>query len=349
MPPRYNTIASSTPTSFPITEPVTPTPVVYFGVDLSTLEDGETKTFERKVNGVTYYVFASRNRGCMPFPFGCPSISVPLEFRTPDGYWFACLFPPFQPITQLDPTKLFRCLAGFLPHFWKRRITLSRVAWNCFELREGEYTLFIPNCNLQFHASGTSFEDSFKAFRRELAGLLPGNLRFKDALLCVVNPQDLSRHPAHWTVNEGMHFMTDFVTFVRSGTALPTLDSRIIGGNWIELSDSPVKDDITGVSPYWVNHPWMSLPTYDGTKAGDLGRYLRNKWVHFNELGDSKLLAVFKSSRNGLVNYCDSLMTGGDLVFHIWRTVNETNLMRDYKVLLLRFDPVHPPISRGSG
>ena len=59
------------------------------------------------------------------------------------------------------------------------------------------------------------------------------------------------------------------------------------GGIWIARYRSPtVWLDVIGKSPYWIKarEDGKIVPHYDKAKAGDLCRYLRNKWAHFFEL-----------------------------------------------------------------
>ena len=118
-----------------------------------------------------------------------------------------------------------------------------------------------------------------------------------------------------------MHFIIDLVTDVIAGTEFSDLDAMIINENWITNAHKDVQKDIFGTSRYWQRNPDKKRPFYHGTKARDLRRYLRNKWVHWNEL-HPELLKVFGNSREGVVRYCDSLMKE-DLVFQSGRLLTE--------------------------
>lgn len=295
--------------------------MIYYGINLSVLKEGETKSSEEKVDGVIYMVFRSRNRGSAPFPFGCSSISVPIDFRT-DGYWFAGLFQLPTPISQPDPTKLFRCIANFLPHLAERRITLSQVTLDCFQEEGGEYKLAIANCMLKFDAT----EEELSDFRKKFAKLLPDSMRFKDALLGELPPQLLYRHPAYWTIDEDMHFIADLVAVEKDDAMFKDLDKMIYGGAWASPDiNSVVWADVTGNSPYWIaqksKEDGMKPPRYNRFKSSNLVRFLRNKWVHFYDL-DPDLQDVFKGSRYGLVEYCNRLMKEGDIGFSFWNAIN---------------------------
>jgi hypothetical protein len=90
---------------------------------------------------------------------------------------------------------------------------------------------------------------------------------------------------------------------------------------------------VAGTSPYWqrLKKKRKQPPSYDGTKSGNLGRYLWDTWVRFDEL-DLELRDVFGGTRHGLVSYCDGLMEKGNLVFYLWKAVNKAGLMEHCKI-----------------
>ena len=320
---------------FPADHPPPPPPMHTFGADLSVLEDGQTETFRLVVDAnTTSVVFASRNRGSMPLPLGCSAISVPTDIRCPDGYWFAALFQSPQPITKPDPTMLFRCIAGFLPHLAEHAITITGISPTCFQVEGEQYKLAIQNCTMKYNST----KPDFVGFRGELAALLPvEHRRFRHALLNVADIKRLPMHPAHWSVDEGMHFITDYVAIVGTKTTFPRLEELFRGRNWTSSMDRRVLDDVNGEGPWWgkMKKNGMNPPRYDDSNGGNMSRYLRNKWVHFYQL-DQSLREVFKDSRHGLVRYCDLLLDGKDFIFSLWEEVNKAGLMTDYKVELLQ-------------
>lgn len=125
----------------------------YFDVDMSTMsiEEGKALISHREVDGVPSAVVVARGRGGMPLPIGCSTISVPVNVRCADGYWFAGLFRLPEPITVLGRKPLFECISSFLPHLLERRMIVSKLSSDCFRMEGRRYKLFVPNCELHFN------------------------------------------------------------------------------------------------------------------------------------------------------------------------------------------------------
>lgn len=90
--------------------------VKYFGVDLSCLKELGSASIFQKVDGIPFAVFIARERGGMPLPIGCSAISVPIDVRCADGYWFAGLFRLPNPIVLPERQTLVECIASFWPY-----------------------------------------------------------------------------------------------------------------------------------------------------------------------------------------------------------------------------------------
>lgn len=217
----------------------------------------------------------------MPVPIGSSSIAVPTDVRSPDGYWFGGLYQPFRPITRLDPKALVACVAGFLPCLTKHMMVISPITLECFHVDEkGEYQLYIPRCELCYQVSQWDISD----FREQLAKLLPNAARFKYAMETVTDLQSLLRHPAAWTFEEDMNFLTTFVA-AGSKADFRKLDALVIDKNW--ASNPIILEDVNGTSAYWerqIREKKIKHATYETSQAVDLARFERNKLLHFNQL-----------------------------------------------------------------
>ena len=135
----YQQIASNQITSHHI--------MLFFETNLSTLEEGSSAVTQKQIEGVPYFLFASRGLGSVPFPIGCSTITTTVHLAAKDEYWFAALFEVHREIEQLDFLKLYLCIAGFLPLFEEQKIVLKSVTIDCFQ--EGkDYKLALPKCTV---------------------------------------------------------------------------------------------------------------------------------------------------------------------------------------------------------
>lgn len=266
----------------------------------------------------------------MPLPIGCSTITVPSDVRSPNGYWFAGLFRLSRSITQLDPMTFLTCVAGFLPHLVRRRMVISSVSLDCFQVSdEGGYQLYVPSCELDYN----TYQGDMIVFKSEIADLLPMEGRLKHAMAKVKDLRHLIRHPAFWSLDEDIHFLTILVAD-GWGVEFPDLDALIKGRNW--ATDPMILEDVRGTSEFWERQKARRIKSsvYDTSKAADLARYKRNKLVHFGQL-DPKLQNLFGNSRKGVCDFCNNLIEGGDLVHSFWEAINcnhELSLMKDFWV-----------------
>lgn len=123
-----------------------------------------------------------------------------------------------------------------------------------------------------------------------LVKLQPDNSRFQHAMLNVADPLDLPRHPVSWSLDDDMYFLTSFVSAGFEKT-FEKLDFVVKGKTW--ASDPTIEEDATGKSEWWKERAhFMTPPTYNLARAEDLGRFWRNKLVHFNQ-SDPKLKKLF--------------------------------------------------------
>ena len=119
-----------------------------FGVDLSYLKDPESGIVLREVGGIPSAVFVARGSGGMLFQISCSVITVPRDVHSPNGYWFAGLFRLFRYITRLDPRTFFTCVAGFQLHLIRRRMVVSSISLDCFQVdEEGNTNSTFPAVN----------------------------------------------------------------------------------------------------------------------------------------------------------------------------------------------------------
>ena len=293
--------------------------VQYFNVDLSYLKDPESGIVPREVDSIPSAVFVARGRGGILLPIGCSAISVPVDARCAEGYWYAGLFRlPHQPIIKLDRKILFECIACFLPYLIERRMIVQKISAKCFFVEDRRYKLFLPGGEMCMDAS----QHAISQFRTEIAKLLPLNERFKHALMKTTDMYSLSNHPAHWSVDQDMYFLTAFVTNA-TGVKLWDLKDIIISKNW--ATNEHVAKDIKGENKFWRDHPHMPRPKYDTDSAEDLNRYIRNKSLHFWQL-DPELQKVFGDPKHGLLAFGNSLVHGGDLPFSLWEAMNKRRL-----------------------
>lgn len=135
----------------------------------------------------------------------------------------------------------------------------------------------------------------------------------------------LHKHPALWSKDQDMHFLVDLIAREAS-TGLSGPEDVVKGKNW--ASNPIVQLDVSGKAPYWPEG--SSSPTYDTTCVMNIGRYYRNKALHFNGLHPD-LKEVFGRSIQGLRKFCDEQVTTGDLIFTLWLGVNgHLAAMKDY-------------------
>ena len=233
-----------------------------------TIEEHETQNISIDLEGISFTAHVVKGRGGMPLPIGCSSIVVPSDVRSPDGYWFAGLFRPPRAITRLDPRMFFACVAGFLPHLVRRRMIVSSISLNCFQLGdEWGYQLYIPNCELEYNV----YQGDIIVFRERIAKLLPGERRFRHAMLNVTDLSRLIKHPASWSLDEDLHFIT---TLVADGSEaeFPDLDLLLNDKNW--ATHPIILADVGGNSEYWLRQKAKgeisSIRHFEGCQLGSL-------------------------------------------------------------------------------
>ena len=175
------------------------------------------------------------------------------------------------------------------------------------------------------------FHGDIAIFRAGIANLFPKKKRFRHALLEATDLRNLIRHPAAWSLDQDMNFLT---LLIAEGAQMdfPDLDNLVKDGNW--ASNPLIKKDVAGESEHWEaqKRKGAKPPSYDASKLTDLARYERNKWVHFNQL-DTDLKDLFQYSKQGLVDFCNGLVDDGDLTFIIWEAINcnrESAILKEY-------------------
>lgn len=282
-----------------------------FGVDLTKLKErSEHVTTFKNAKCTVFSVFASRGLGSIPFPIGCSAIATPSKLAT-DGYWFAGVFGRPEPLIQPEPRKLYMCMTGFLPLLMKSRMTFESASFKCFQVDGAGYKLSIPMCILR---RGVNHQDFFES-RKSLADLFPNNPRFRHGALKVQNLENMKKHPAFWSRLQDLNFIVLLISR-EAEQRLLELPSLVIGGNW--ASDPEVAKDVRGDRKYW---PRGGHSRYNTTSLIDLGRYYRNKAVHFEQLHPDLKNALGKST-DKLVELCNRWVTSGDLVFSLWEAAN---------------------------
>lgn len=241
----------------------------------------------------------------VPVPLGCSAISVPVDIHA-DESWFAGMFEGPRPITQLSPQLLFTCVACFLPHLRSEGLIIPSIDLTCFWVTEtGKYQLYVPKCKL----IRTSDSKQVSDFNDALVALLPGNGRYKHALECVKNLEQLPKHPAGWTLDDDVNFLTVLITEY-AYEEFPSLKRILKNGDW--GSNPTIKADAEGTSWFWreQERKRKTVSRHVVTKIEDLTRYMRNKIIHFNQL-PARLKNIFNNSKQGVLDYCNSLVDGG--------------------------------------
>ena len=132
------------------------------------------------------------------------------------------------------------------------------------------------------------------------------------------------KHPACWSEAQGLNFIAILVS-QGPHIRLPGLTGLVKESNWARNHE--VKLDVDGDPKYWAG---KQPPKYEMDSVLSLGRYYRNKALHFGQL-HLHLKATFGGSVKGLLDFCNKLVDGGDLVFSLWKGVNQyLRSMEDY-------------------
>lgn len=179
----------------------------------------------------------------------------------------------------------------------------------CFQVEGNKYKLSVPKCSFRRIINS----EDLVAFRGKLADLRPWNARFQHALLNVTNLDKLHKHPVLWTKTKDLNFLVTLMSRSKNAVLLGT-SRAILKGNW--ASHPVIRMDVEGDPKYWPKG--TTAPKYDTRSLMNLGRYYRNKDIHFEEL-HKDLKALFKT-RDGLLEFCNGLTKSGDLPF--WEGVN---------------------------
>lgn len=122
------------------------------------------------------------------------------------------------------------------------------------------------------------------------------------------------KHPLFWTNAKKMYFLQDVSDRVDKedvdSVILASLERNrldVVRGNWLEVLDEHVHDDL------------KKHRTYRGGYVRDLLRALRNKKHHYNELSEVTKL-MYGSIPDGFINYWTSRFP--KLLIHSWMSMH---------------------------